>query len=207
MKIKEKISLAKQLLPIMPEFAIKGPMMIMQPMEHILRGVYFENSAYDKSIYLWVFVMPLFVPNQHIYFNFGYRISRPNNELWQPDSDHFLNDLKQVLTEQLPFLYNVKSLDDFIKTVRAQNNLQDLNAQEAIAYSLVLNGNTVEAVSALSTLIPLFDTESPWQVTMQERACTLKTTLEESPSDAIKLLHGWEAETIKNLNLEKLTNV
>jgi len=203
MKTKDKVQLAKQLLPIMPDFAIKGAMMFKQPLGHILRGVFFENSAFDKSIYVWVFLIPLIVPTQHIYFNFGYRLPRPNNKPWQPDSINFLDDLKDTLSKSLPFLHNVKSLDDFILTIRPKNDHQHLHIQEAIAYTLALNGDTVEAIRALSNLIPLFDVESPWQVEMQERARTLKAKLEENPSEAIKLLESWEAETIKNLGLEK----
>ena len=192
MKTKDKVQLAKQLLPIMPNFTIKGSMMFIQPMGHILRGVYFENSAFDTSIYVWVFLMPLFVPTPHIYFNFGYRIPRPNKTSWHPDSADFLDDLKKALTKNLPFLNNINALDDFIRSLKSHNSLQNLHVQEALAYTLALKGDTTKSITTLSTLIPKFDPTSHWQLEMQERARTLKAALEKNPPEAIDLLKHWE---------------
>ena len=77
MTTKEFVSLEKRLLPELPGFAIKGPLMLIRPVECMLRGISFEGSSFDKtSFYVTMFVMPLCVPTNHLYLNFGSRVRR-----------------------------------------------------------------------------------------------------------------------------------
>ena len=70
MTTKEFIALEKSLLPDLPDFAVKGPLMFIPPAERLLRGISFEGSSFDKtSFYVTVFVMPLCIPTKHLYFN------------------------------------------------------------------------------------------------------------------------------------------
>jgi hypothetical protein len=46
---REFVSLEKSLLPELPGFAIKGPLMFIPPAERLLRGISFEGSSFDKT--------------------------------------------------------------------------------------------------------------------------------------------------------------
>lgn len=80
-------SLIKALTKELPGFAVKGSLMFIPPCRHLLRGIYFETSAADKrSFYVTVFVLPLFVPTDHIYLNLGEAHCRKRDrQLGKPD--------------------------------------------------------------------------------------------------------------------------
>ncbi|MGC1406835.1 MAG: hypothetical protein WA938_08885, partial [Candidatus Dormiibacterota bacterium] len=84
--------------------------------------------------------------------------------------------------------------------VRKSNNLHQY---EAIAYMLARAGHVREAVGSLDFLLGQLDTAVPWQLGMVERGKTLKAKLIENPSGAQQQLRVWEAESVRNLNLEE----
>lgn len=200
MTTKEFVRLEKRLLPDLPEFTIRGRLMFIPPAAHILRGICFEPSAFDKkSFYVNVFVLPLCVPTQHLYFNFGKRVGTE----WNADAPDVFSKVGSALKrEALPFLSRVESLHDFVELAMSFS-LQNPHTPEAIAYAWARAGNVALATEELERLVRLLDAKIPWQRAMAERAETLKAKLLADPVEAQRQLEAWENESAKNLGLEK----
>ncbi len=76
MKVKYVKKLYKNYLSeALPGFGIQGHLVYYEQVEYLLRGFYFESSAFcadDFNIY--VFVQPLFIPLTNLWFSFGHRL-------------------------------------------------------------------------------------------------------------------------------------
>lgn len=201
MRNKDFAVLARRLLPGLPGFAIKAPLMFILPIGYTLRGLYFESHSYDKKLfYVWVFFLPLFIPRKHVSFEFGKRIG---GDRWNADAPDLIQELGDALKrEALPFLSVIKSPWDVAQAAMALRLPQNQHIQQAIAYALARAGEVNTALRALHELIRLLDARVPWQREMAERAETLIGKLAVNPADAQKQLETWEAETVKNLGLD-----
>ncbi len=84
MTAKQFVALGKDLLQQLPIFAIKGKIMVLLPMEHFLRGISFDPSAFNRTSFsATAFIMPLFVPSPHLTLNFANRVrKREGGDRW-----------------------------------------------------------------------------------------------------------------------------
>ena len=202
MKNKDFAELAKRLLPDLPGFAVKAPLMFIPPVKHTLRGLCFESHSHEaKLFYVWVFFLPLFVPRQHVSFEFGKRIGA---DLWNVDAPNLVHELGDALKrEALPFLSPIESPRDVARAATSLRLPQNPHVQQAIAYALARAGDVNKAVAALDELVRSLDVKVPWQLEMAERANALKPQLLSDAPSAQKQLEAWEAESVRNLGLEK----
>ena len=117
-------ALGKGLLPRMPGFAIKGSMIYASPVGCILRGLDFEGSSFDRnSFYATVFAMPLCVPTDHLYFNFGDRLQIANADRWDINSPSVHADLASAVEQQgVPFLRRAESLLGFVEVAKSKSS-------------------------------------------------------------------------------------
>jgi cytochrome c-type biogenesis protein CcmH/NrfG len=193
------ISITRELSKLLPDFVGKGSLMLLPPAKDLLRGIYFESSVADKrSFYVTVFVLPLFVPTDHIYLNLGERIGIS----WNADDKDLLPELAEVLRrEALPFLNSVGTLEGLTEALI--HNSPDARTQQAMAYGLAVKGDIEQALVALDLLILSLEVEFPWQQSIKDQAQALRTALTENPSLAKRWLQTWEAETTQRLGLEK----
>lgn len=205
MRTKDFVSLAKRLLPELPGFVANGPMIFIRPVGHILRGFYFEGSSFDsKSFYVWMFILPLCVPAEHISFSLGKRIRGAGGERWHIDAPDVVPELKDLLKrEAVSNLSRIGSLRDFVDAASRWGSSDDPQTQEALAYVLARASKGGDAVLAIDQLLRSLHTNIPWQVEMTERAKTLKTKIQEDPAEAQRQLETWERQTAKNLGIEE----
>lgn len=219
MKKKEFEAIGKRLLPHLPGFAVKGPLLFLQPVGHTLRAICFNGSIDPRSFYVQIFLEPLFVPSEHIGFNIGWRLrgGTGGSSSWNADAPNLIPELIAALgREALPFLSRVHSPRDVAEVASAIHPVKGPIAQEtvpytsgdpikqqAIAYALARDGDVAEAGEALDRLVNLLHEEVPWQHEIAERARVLKSQLLRDPAAARRQLDVWEAETAKNLGLEE----
>jgi hypothetical protein len=173
MKNKDFMALAKRLLPMLPEFAVKGPMVVKLPVASILRGIHFEGSSFDtNSFYVWVFLLPLFVPTSNVYFNLGMRLRAPGGgDRWSTDMPNLMTDLSAVVErEALPFLFGITAPKDLAEAAGKLPSVNDPYVQQAIAYAWARDGDVRRAVDQLDKLNNLLDIKVPWQRLMSNRA-------------------------------------
>ncbi len=206
MTTKEFVSLEKSLLPELPGFAVKGPLMFIPSAEGLLRGISFEGSSFDKtSFYVTVFVMPLCAPTKHLYFNFGNRIRHKEGaDRWHMEMPNLVTELSSALKLQaMPFLSRVGSLLDFVGVAKSFS-ASNLNTPKAIAFALARAGQTSQAVEVLDQLLSQLDLNVAWQREIADQAKALRGKLVTNPIETEQQLEAWEVETVHNLGLDNL---
>jgi len=208
MKTKEFLSIEKTLLQSMPGFSIKGRLMLMSPMKHILRGIWFDGSDFDtNSFYATYFVMPLCIPTKHLILSFGNRLRYSGGDRWNVNDPNALAGLSAtIVRDAVPFLSRAESLLGFVEVAKTFSNANPHTAK-AIAFSLARAGHVDEAVSVLNQLLLRLDLNVAWQQEMADLAKDLKTKLVANPSEAQQQLEAWEAESARNLGLEDFRRV
>jgi hypothetical protein len=204
MTTKDLSKMERNLLSHLPGFATSGRLMFIVPVKHILRGISFEGSDFDKkSFYVNMFVLPLCVPTTHLYFNFGSRVRHAGGgDRWNTEMPNLINDLAAALKrEALPFLCPIESLNDFVNLAKSYS-FTNPHTPQAIAYASARLGDFQNARIDLGQLLQQLDLQIPWQQVIKERAEILIAELRGNPSAAQQRLETWEAETIKNLGLD-----
>ena len=192
MNKKEIINLGNKLLRTLPNFALKGQLLCVQPIDHILRAIFFDTSIDPRKFYVQVFIQPLFIPASHLCFNVGFRIGG----MWDIDAPNMISELVVALKhEALPFL-RCKNVAEVIHNL-AKN--KDPYTQQTMAYLAVYEKNS-RATGELDKLISLLDSKIDWQKRMIDQASFLKVNLSEKPDKVRHQLDVWEKETRKNLN-------
>ena len=204
MTTKQFVALGKGLLSDSPEFVMKGRLMVLSPLEHILKGICFEPSSFDKdSFYVNVFVLPLFVPTKFVHFLFGGRIRSNGRDRWGANIPNLIAQLREsVKREALPFLSQITSVSDFVKMAKSHPS-SNPHTPEAIAFALARAGWNKEAIEVIDQLLGQVNLEVSWQREMADMAQLLKSLLLTDPAAAQRQLDAWEAETVKNLGLEE----
>lgn len=204
MTIKDFVALEKRLIPSLPQFIIKGPLMFIAPLGHTLRGFYFEGSDFDKtSFYVNVFFLPLCVPAEQVSLNFGDRLRIEGSDRWSVSDPDFETTLGTEMQNAARSLTALRTPEDVVETLKSRVRYSsDPYIYEAIAYMLARQGKREAALDALDGLVKMLDPSIQWELNMASRAHCLKTKLVESPGQAKKQLDAWESETVRNLGLE-----
>jgi hypothetical protein len=203
MKTKQFVAIQTKLLPELPGFAIKGNMLLMCPVEEILRGIYFEGSDFDQSsFYVNVFALPLCVPTKHLYFNFGNRLRIAGADRWNATVPKELAELGTVIRrDAVPFLLRTESLLGFVEVAKSSSSVNP-HTPMAIAFSLARAGRTDEAAIVLDQLLPQLDLKVAWQREIADQVTALRAKLAANPSEALQQLEAWKAQSVRNLGLE-----
>lgn len=181
----------------------KGLMLFATPLNHVLRGFYFEDSGFDPSaFYVWAFFLPLYVPTTHVSFSFGKRLGEGSGKRWNV-SDPQLRDelLVYIQRDGLPFLDGVRQPCDVPTAIQRLGAGSDPYSLEAIAYSLAMADDFAGAQQGLERLTKTLDKSIPWQSEMIERATQLAMQLTNDPQRAKQQLSEWEQATVKNLGV------
>lgn len=200
---KEFVTLEKRLLQKIPGFVINGPLLLLPPVEHTLRGFYFEGSSFDKtSFYVTCFFLPMCVPTQHLTFTFGDRLRDKGADRWSIDDLEFEEKLVPTMHNKATFLMSLKSPENVIDAITIWTDSRSLHQDQALAYMLV-RGALPNAKSALEKLLAAIEISVPWQKEIASRAETLISMLVKQPENARTQVLKWEFETIQNLRLER----
>lgn len=205
MKKKQFESICRNVLPNLPGFACKGWLLYARPTTHILWGFCCDSSSFDPSIFtVTVFVLPLYVPTAHLYFNYGHRLrdNRGCEKWWNiEEPDLALKLLDCIQREGLPFLERVQEPSQLISLVERLPGNTNPHSLEAIAYSLAITDDYACAQVALDRLLKVLDVNIGWQAEMMERATQFAEVLTVDPQAAKGLLVELEQTTVKNLGL------
>ncbi len=204
----------KYLLPHLPGFRAKGPLVIVVPIHQLLRALAFDSSGFDPSAFnVWAFVQPLYVPVTHIHFTFGGRLGAlggGTERRWRfqegKEEELMSEVLAYIKSEGLPFLDRLKSPIDLAgRAIELTSAPDNVHVLEAMAYSLILGGRSHEALPAFARLdraLASMDPDvSPWIQEIAERAEQVRRALVRGPEDSIGLLNEWREQTVKNLRI------
>ena len=201
---RELSSVARRLLPYLPGFTAKADLLVAIPLTHTLRGISLYQSSGARDFYAHVFFQPLFIPCQHIVLNLGWRLGGWGHT-WNADAPAAIQMLGITAErEALPFLTAIRSMDDVVRAARKLNQPGDWYTQEAIAYALVRAGHVAPAVGALRRFAAALDRVVDWQRASAERAENLVDTLLSDPDEAQRMLHQFQRNTARELNISEL---
>lgn len=207
MRLKEFILLETRLSQALEDFDVKGQLMILQPLEHTLKGFHFDGSNFGKtSFYVNAFFMPLYVPAKEIHFTFGRRVRDQGGDRWDMQMPHLESILENAMQEEAKFLRELRTPQDVARALEPltkPNNIGYVNPHcyEALAYTLAKAGDTASALNVIEILSKCANPSVGWEAEISSRASLIGTALREDPDAAYAQLAAWTAENIKNLGL------
>jgi len=205
MKKKQFESICRTILPDLSGFACKGWLLYAHPVSHILQGFCCDDSGFDPTRFaVWAFVLPLYIPTQHLYFNFGHRLRDESGcEKWWNIQEPNLagNLLDSIQREGPPFLDQVQRPSQMVTLVERLTGNTNPHSLEAIAYSLAMADEYSASQEALERLMKTLDRNIPWHSEMFDRAAELAQQLLGDPQRAKQQLFEWEQTTVKNLGI------
>lgn len=201
----------KHLLPGLPGFEVNRTLVYRRPLLPILRGFAFEDSGFDaNALYVWVFVLPLYIPAKHLTFTFGRRLENrkglfDRSGRWvvdePPDASEVASMLKAMQTRGIAYLDRLNTPQDIVDHLTlATKLLGNVFVEQAIAFSLARVGNLESAKTKLNSLKRSVKSSDPWQH-VGESAEQLARAIDAGPADAAALLEHWTAESLRNLRL------
>jgi hypothetical protein len=200
-KSKKLSKLAAEIAGGLQGVAVRGALIFAVPIGHILRGVHFEGSGFDSdAFYANAFFQPLCVPSEIVHFTFGFRIrSTSGIDGWSSLDHQLVEQLRQsIVVQALPFLTSTETFNGAAKAAGLMNS-GNPHVLEAMAYCLLLAGNSNHAVRTLDQLRAAVDNSVPWQREVAGRATVIAQLAVQRPEDACKQLSAWEAETVRKL--------
>jgi hypothetical protein len=201
----EFVKLETRLLREFPGFVVKGRLLFRSPTEGLLQGIHFDGSDFDKiSFYVTFFVMPLCVPSEHLYLNYGSRVrNKRGGDRWSKDAPDLVAELSLALESQaMPFLRVCSSLMSFVD-IAASSFSATPRGLQARAFTLARAGRFDTAIELLDQLLSQVDRSVRWQKQIAVLSQGLREKLVSSPEKAQQQLEAWETETLRNLGILK----
>lgn len=200
----------KRLLPSLAGFDVSRTVLYRQPVSPVLRGFAFEDSGFDGNVvYVWVFVLPLYVPSKHLTFTLGHRLENRKG-LFQksgrwvlddpPDDAEINSMLKAMQTRGIPYLDRLDTPQDLVEHLTMATKLfGNVFVEQAIAFSLAKLGKLEAARSKLESLKRTVKPTDPWHH-VASTACQLVAAIDRGTTEA--LLEEWTNESLHNLRLD-----
>jgi hypothetical protein len=195
----------------LPNYICHGRLLYRVPLDLLLKGFYFESSAFDHSFTVECFIQPMYIPKEHFVLSIGRRLGGKTGRWFEPhelQTRNGLNELRELLEKQgLPFHAPVETPGDLAAILQADIAPATPHRQEAIAYSMCLDvrADVDEVRVAFHELQNMLrpDLQIPWVRAMNDRAIQLLAIFNENPDAARRLLERWAAHTREALNLHE----
>jgi|GEM_PF-3724421 len=93
--------LKNHLLPHLPKYAVKKRLVYRRPVDLFLRGFYFDASSMKSAARIYVFGIPLYVPNVILHFTHGDMLRHPEMGTFY----ELANEPERVLNDKIaPFV-------------------------------------------------------------------------------------------------------
>jgi hypothetical protein len=197
-----------ELAPRLPGFVAQGRLLYRRPVDEILRAFQVEVSGFTNSaVYVWCFVLPLYVPRDHLSFDCGMRLGQADSgsERWIVDeSKAMIEAMAQVMNKEgLKFLNRIHTTTDLANHLLTDaGSLHNPHAMEAIAYSQVLAGEVVQAKQSMENLDRSLDLSVSWEREMSERVTLIREFI--SSNDVVSArgqLAAWRRFSMEKLRV------
>ena len=198
----------KYLQEHLPAFVLKGRLVYLQPVDVLLRAFCFEPSSFDKSFTIECFIQPLFIPEEHLVFNYGTRLGKKGDKWFRPDTESEETIMQGVLLlmqeRGIPYLNSIHSPSDLVKMIKGRREVLTLHDLQGIAYSLCYeNNDRISILLAFDDLGASLEKnlDRSWAQKMKEQAVLLKQTYNQDANAAKELLNAWALETKAKLGI------
>jgi hypothetical protein len=192
-----------------PDLALVGRLIVLKPVRHILCGISLGRSL-DPSLFVptWAVIF-LFEPCDGFSYNWGERVYGPSG-VWDVSDPDLPETLSAAIEgEALPLLRPVKVIDDFVRFTSIDRFPQTfLDGYEHRKVFVDVARGDLEAARSICEYMTTSRAKGRYLPEMQEEYD--RVTKELCPLIAAndrtglaRLLHTYEAQSVKNLKLEK----
>jgi hypothetical protein len=192
------------------DLALVGRLVVIKPVQHILRGVYIDRMS-DPLIFrpIWAVVF-LFEPRQTFSFNWGERVYRRPGSWDVSDPDTPATMAAAIEEQALPLLRPVQSIDEFVRfTTSDRFPYTPLDFYELRKIFVDVARGDLDAARSICEFLMTDRGKRKHLPLMQEeydritqRLCPL-VAANDRPGLA-RLLHEFEARSAKDMKLDKI---
>lgn len=215
--------LAKPLLAKHPELVLVGRMIVWPPVRHVLRAIYIDRTSSGNQFNPRWAVMHLFDVIPRIHFTHGGDLFKPRPTPWHqkfptlwwvedPESPEVL--VEAIEASVLPKLAPLGELETYYAHLTSYRQGQwDSYAYDKRPYARVIveaaRGRLDEVRAICRDELPLwpddyFGTRSEQIAVMQRTKSICPLAAADDRDGIARLLHEWEAMTVRNLKIEHL---
>lgn len=200
---------AQPLLKRNPDLVLVGRLVVIKPVHHILHGVYIDRSI-DRLTFVptWSVIF-MFEPRKDFGYRWGARVCGPSGGWNITDPDLPALMCEAIESEALPPMRSIKTLDDFVRFTskeRFPDTYLDLYEMSKVFVD-VARGD-LKVARSICEYMATDEAQRRYLPDMQERYDRVTKELcpliaaNDRPGLA-QLLHSYEAQSVKNLKLEK----
>ena len=212
---RELKSLLEPLLAHRPDLAFVGRTLFFQPFTHYLRGVEFMTSRFDNSSEAISFAHQLYNGQDSVDFDAGPAQHKYRMKLdWRIE----LEKASRELCEEMEWraLPPVQPITDYVEHQKSPSYLKGLEPRAPVRLFLLALGDcSIGDFDAAKSKLSEFERRNPEYSAVAAtekhryeryrlwRMAYLLRTLRQDQSQALPLLHDWEAFAIKSSKLTK----
>jgi len=196
-----------------------GHLIYKKNFDWLLNGFCFEDSAFDANTFnIYVFVQPLYVPKNHLWFNFGHRLNflskKGYDKWWTISNTNEANIIEEIsellLGPGLRFINKTTTQEKLLKTFfnLEKETPHDFNSLEALVYSRIICNDFLTAQHTLEKLLRTIEIESlnnpnlSWLSETKKRLASMEKLLAAKDFSMAKdQLYVWREYTLKELGL------
>jgi hypothetical protein len=176
----------KPLLKQRNDLALLGRRLIIRPVRHLLRGVFFDRTSDKYEFRLWRYVGPLFAGAEGA--GYDEYIYSPISRVWEPDFEPLL--FESLAEDLFDYVGKITTLDDFARVVEAGRKYHTMAVT-----TFVLSGRPERAAELVNEIERSDD--GRWQSWISDQRSLLARDIKSVCAE----FHAKEAETAKKLNL------
>jgi hypothetical protein len=214
----------KPLLERNPDLALVGSWVIVKPVHHVVRGISIDRTGQADVFNPEWAVMPLCLCEirSSIFLSWGSswmppRMHHPDKGLWKWSRPGVVEALENLIESVvLPKIRAVVTLDDLVQLLVERSLHRDLDGTNPLggpdskALSVQIARGELDAASAICVNWVSRFSEATYGQDDNDRAkfrrmkelCRLLAA--DDRAGMAKLLHEWEAQTVRNLKIEHL---
>lgn len=191
-------------------------MLVRRPIGDMLCAVYGDSSTWDNdSVHFEVFVLPLFVPHEHVSFNYGFRLKMSNRPTWRIEDGAeaaFISELtSEVNGRAVAFFEDFGTVQKFVENApRKYGDNADAHYLETLASAylmLDLVSESKETIAILKDYLAMAIRKEPsclWMYNMSVRIDQLKKLIDNSPESGRDTLRKYRIANLQTLKLETM---
>jgi len=198
-----------KLLPALPRFSAQGRLLYETPVGDILHAFEIEVSSFtNRAAYVECFVLPLYLPQSYISFDFGKRLIDPvtGSTRWDVTADEngALARMADVIREDgLAFLAQVRTPSAFLQHLGTTfGSLDNPHTLEALAYTQLIADQPERAGDTLKKLQGSLDLSIDWERGAHERVSLISALVATGDLESVRnQLATWRGRSMESLKI------
>jgi hypothetical protein len=191
------------------DLALVGRLIVIKPVLHLLRGVYFAGSIDHNAFTPTWLVVPMFRHGAHVVFNWGARLYNRSHGPWDirnPATPRVM--CEEIERHALPFVRSVQTVDDFANFASRERFREQCLENHRIRKIVIdIARGDFDSALAICAQFPREHPAAPSPFYEDHDAIlpVLRPMLEAGDRAGLaRVLHQWEADSIRACKLEKL---